>query len=35
MGMVTGTPIGTLDVQESLYVYSTQNIYMQESTATP
>lgn len=35
MALVTGTPIGNLDVQEGLYIDSAPNIYFQDYSATP
>lgn len=35
MALVTGTPGGNLDVQESIYVDSAPNIYFQDYTASP
>ncbi len=35
MALVTGTPVGNLDVQEGLYIDSAPNIYFQDYTATP
>jgi hypothetical protein len=35
MGLATGTPLGTLNVQESVYAYGAPNIYVQDATAPP
>jgi len=35
MALVTGTPIGNLDVQEDLYLEGAPNIYIQSTTANP
>lgn len=35
MALVTGTPLGTITSQESLYVYNAPSIYFQDATATP
>jgi hypothetical protein len=35
MTLLTGTPIGTLDTQESLYAYGAPNVYIQDAIAPP
>lgn len=35
MALITGTPLGNLDVQEDLFLESAPNIYFQDYTATP
>jgi len=33
--IATGTPIGTIQTQESTYAYGSPYIYIQDATATP
>lgn len=35
MALVTGTPIGTIEAQETLFAYGAPNIYFQDANATP
>lgn len=35
MTLVTGSPLGTLTTQESLYAYGAPNVYIQDATALP
>jgi hypothetical protein len=35
MALVTGTPLGTIDTQDEIYLEGAPNIYFQDATATP
>jgi hypothetical protein len=35
MSLVTGSPVGTVNAQETIFPYGAPNVYIQDSRATP